>query len=219
MRYNYVAFDLDGTLTDPFQGITNSLIYAFQKMDKEVPERAELSKMIGPPLSESFPMYYGFTDAETDTAIKHFQTYFKDQGLYENVLFPGVKEMLEALTARGIKVLLATSKPEVFGREILCHFGIDGYFTYAGGGSMDESFVKKGAILNYVIEKSGAEKRCDVVMVGDRCHDLIGARENGVDGIGVLFGYGSREELEKENPVYIAENMEMLKNYLLGCDA
>ena len=129
--YRYILFDLDGTLTDPGMGITNSVAYALDKFSITVPDRSELYKFIGPPLVDSFMNYYGFSEEDANRAVAYYREYFKPTGIYENEIYDGVPELLEGLKAQGKTVILATSKPEIFAHEILKHFGIFSYFDLA----------------------------------------------------------------------------------------
>ena len=212
--YNIIFFDLDGTLTDPGVGITNSVAYALKKWGIEVEDRTALYPFIGPPLSDSFQRYYGFSKEDSLRAVEYYREYFRDRGLYENEAYEGVEEMLSALKAAGKKIVLATSKPEHFAFQILEHFHLDGYFDFKAGASMDESRNKNGQVIAYALESLGITDKSQVLMVGDREHDVLGARENGLDSIGVLFGYGSREELETAGATYIAETMSDILKYI-----
>lgn len=206
--YGVVLFDLDGTLTDPGIGITNSVAYALRKWGIEPPPRTELFKFIGPPLADSFSKFYGFSPEDAEKSVEYYREYFRDRGLYENEIYPGAEAMLKALKAGGRKVVLATSKPEEFAKRILEYFHIDGYFDFVAGASMDSSRNKKGDVIAYALRDAKITDLKNVVMVGDREHDILGARENGLDCIGVLFGYGSREELKAAGATHIAEKME-----------
>lgn len=211
--YNTVLFDLDGTLTDPGQGITNSVAYALKKFGIEVEDKKELYKFIGPPLHDSFRKYYGFSDEEAETAIVYYREYFRDTGIFENEVYAGIETLLEKIKASGRKIILATSKPEEFAVRILVHFGLDKYFDCMAGATMDSSRSKKGDVIAYALRESSCDAE-NAVMVGDRLHDILGAKENGLDSIGVLFGYGSREELENAGADYIAETVEDIMNYI-----
>ena len=212
--YNIIFFDLDGTLTDPGVGITNSVAYALKKWGIEVEDRTALYPFIGPPLSDSFQRYYGFSKEDSLRAVEFYREYFRDRGIFENEVYEGVEEMLSALKAAGKKIVLATSKPEHFAFQILEHFHLDGYFDFKAGASMDESRNKKGQVIAYALEGLGITDKSQVLMVGDREHDVLGARENGLDSIGILFGYGSREELETAGATYIAETVSDILKYI-----
>ncbi len=211
--YDTVLFDLDGTLTDPGQGITNSVAYALEKFGIEVKDKRELYKFIGPPLHESFRKYYGFSDKEAETAIVYYREYFRDTGIFENKVYDGIESLLNEIKLSGRKIILATSKPEEFAKRILVHFGLDKFFDFVAGATMDTSRSKKGDVIAYAIKESGCSPE-NTVMIGDRLHDIFGAKENGLDSIGVLFGYGSRKELENAGADYIAETVEDILKFI-----
>ena len=206
--YDIILFDLDGTLTDPGIGITNSVAHALAHWNIEVSDRAELYKFIGPPLSDSFMRYYGFSEEDAIRAIAVYREYFSVKGLYENEVYPGIPELLESLKAQGKTVVLATSKPEKFAVEILRHFGLYDYFDIIAGASMDESRNKKADVIAYAISQMNHPDLSRLIMIGDREHDILGAKQMGIDSIGVLYGYGDRPEHEKAGATYIAEKVE-----------
>ena len=206
--YDIILFDLDGTLTDPGIGITNSVAHALAHWNIEVKDRAELYKFIGPPLSDSFMRYYGFSEEDAIRAIAVYREYFSVKGLYENEVYPGIPELLESLKAQGKTVVLATSKPEKFAVEILRHFGLYDYFDIIAGASMDESRNKKADVIAYAISQMNHPDLSRLIMIGDREHDILGAKQMGIDSIGVLYGYGDRPEHEKAGATYIAEKVE-----------
>ncbi len=213
-KYDVVLFDLDGTLTDPGIGITNSVMHALKKYGVEVEDRASLYKFIGPPLIDSFERYFGFTHEEAVKSVDYYREYYKDKGIYENELYGGIENLLELLCEKGKKIILATSKPEPFAKEILRHFGIEKYFIFAAGSTMDETRTNKAEVIEYALSECGITDKSSIVMVGDREHDIIGANKNGVDSIGVLFGYGSREELESAGATYIAETVADIEKFI-----
>ena len=206
--YETILFDLDGTLTDPGEGITNSVAYALRKYGIEVADRKELYKFIGPPLKDSFMKYYGFSEEEAIKAIEYYREYFRDTGIFENKVYGGVEDMLIALKKADKKIVLATSKPEEFALRILEHFDLKKYFDVVAGASMDSSRSKKGDVIAYALSMCDIPDKKVAVMVGDREHDIIGARENGLDAIGVLYGYGSEEELKECGADYIVGQPE-----------
>lgn len=205
--YQTILFDLDGTLTDPGLGITNSVMYALKKWGIEVTDRSSLYRFIGPPLQDSFMQYYGFSREDAEKSVGYYREYFREKGLYENEVYPGAEEMLAALKASGKKLAVATSKPEEFAVRILKHFHLDGYFDVIAGATMDSSRSKKADVIAWCLEKLGVNDLSNVVMVGDREHDIIGAKTVGIDSIGVLVGYGSREELEAAGATHVAETL------------
>lgn len=214
MKYDLILFDLDGTLTDPGEGITNSVAYALKQLGIEPPERRELYKFIGPPLVDSFMEYYAMDKAKAEEAVRLYRVYFADRGIFENIPYTGIGEALGRLRSAGERLALATSKPTVFAERILERFGLDGYFDIAVGSELDGTRNAKADVIRCVLERAGEYKRA--VMVGDRLHDINGAKAAGVDSIGVLYGYGSREELENAGADYIAAGTDELCAILLG---
>jgi len=212
--YQTVLFDLDGTLTDPGEGITNSVAHALRRWGIEPPEREKLYPFIGPPLSESFRKYYGFSQEDSETSVTYYREYFAVKGLFENEVYPGVETLLKKLKESGRRVVLATSKPEEYARKILEHFHLDGFFDLIAGASMDESRNKKGDVIAYALGLLGNPPANECVMVGDRKHDVQGARENGIPCIGVLYGYGNEQELKEAGAEQIAETVEDILKYV-----
>lgn len=213
--YHIILFDLDGTISDPGIGITNSVAYALEKFNIKVKERSELYKFIGPPLQDSFAQFYGFNEKECENAITYYREYFKERGLYENELYDGMETLLKDIRNAGKKVILATSKPEKFAVEILKYFKIEQYFDTIAGATMDGSRSKKADVIAYALKESGIEDLSSTVMVGDREHDILGAKEIGIASIGVLYGYGDREELQKAGAKHIVETVGELRDLLL----
>ena len=203
MKYKYCLFDLDGTLTDPGIGITDSVMYALKKFDIDVKDRSELYPFIGPPLDYSFKTYFGFTDEQAVLAIKYYREFFSTKGLYENEVYEGIPGMLEELKKRGVTVALATSKPYEFSVEILRHFGLSGYFDHVGAATMDGRISKKEDVISNLLGQLNYEDKASVLMVGDRYHDIEGAKANGLHSAGVLWGYGTEEELQKAGAEYL----------------
>ena len=192
MRWNTVLFDLDGTVTDPKEGITCAVAYALRQQGI-IADPDTLTPFIGPPLHESFPELFGLTETQTDRAIRDFRVYFSRHGWAENIPYKGMAEFLESLQRAGLKLVIATSKPEEFALRIMEHFGLAAYFHRI----------------------CGAQREDPAVMVGDRRFDVAGAHENGLPAIGVLYGYGGREELEKAGADYLAADLHELKQLLL----
>jgi phosphoglycolate phosphatase len=186
-------FDLDGTLTDPKPGITGSIQYALQKLDLPVPSQDELTWCIGPPLRASFVTMLG-GEKLADLAVSFYRERFADVGLYENSLYPGIKDVLTTLGRSRRRMFVATSKPGIFAVRIIEHFGLTGYFERVFGSELDGTRVHKTDLLAYALETTGVDAS-QALMIGDRSHDMIGAKNNGMGAIGVLYGYGSKEEL------------------------
>ena len=212
--YDYLLFDLDGTLTDPEEGITNSVAYALKKWDIEVLDKRELYCFIGPPLSASFKQYFGFSDEDALKSVEYYREYFRDRGIFENKVYDGIPRLLEALRERGKTIILATSKPEGFAKQILQHFDLEKYFDFIAGASMDESRNKKGDVIRYALSMSGVTESSRALMIGDREQDVVGAKQNSLDCLGVLYGYGSKEELESAGADYIAETVEDILKFV-----
>lgn len=216
MAWNTILFDLDGTLTDPAEGITKAVEAALNHYGITVADRAALHKFIGPPLDESFPEFYGFDTARTAEATEVFRAYFDRQGWRENIPYPGVEDMLRDLRAAGKRLLVATSKPEVFALRIMEHFGLAQYFDHICGAPMDnQEGAKKAAVIRDALRRAGVEDLSTAVMVGDRRHDIDGARQAGLEAVGVLWGYGDLQELEASHPVHIVESFDGLKRVLI----
>ena len=187
-----IFFDLDGTLTDPKPGITGSIQYALQKLGRPVPSQDELAWCIGPPLRASFVTLLG-GEEDADRGVAYYRERFGDVGLFENSLYPGIAETLAALQPR-YRLFVATSKPHVFADRIIDHFGLRPYFEHVFGSELDGTRVHKYDLLAWALQHTGtAASRA--LMIGDRSHDIVGARANGMDGIGVLYGYGTKAEL------------------------
>ena len=213
MNYEYILFDLDGTLTDPKLGITKSVAYALKSYGIEVEDLDSLLKFIGPPLKDSFVKYYGFSEEQGVEAVERYREYFKPYGIYENKVYDGVENMLAKLVKCGMKVILASSKPTVFANVILEHFNLKQYFTCVVGSELDGSRVKKGDVVAEALRQAGVTDKSVAVMVGDREHDIIGAKENEIDSVGVLYGYGDRTELETAGAGHVVESVEELLRY------
>ena len=206
--YDIILFDLDGTLTDPGEGITNSVAYALEKCGVPAPDRSSLYRFIGPPLLDSFKGFYGFSEEKARKAVAYYREYFQEKGMWENQVYDGVEEMLKTLRDAGKRLLVATSKPELFARQILTHFGLAQYFEYIAGATMDETRNAKDAVIAYALESCHVTDLSRAVMVGDREYDVLGAKKVGLPAIGVLFGYGSREERRAAGAAALAERVE-----------
>ena len=206
MKYDVLLFDLDGTLTESGIGITRSVAYALRKHGIEETDQAKLDRFVGPPLIDSYIRWYGFTPEQARQGVDDFREYFERQGMFENRVYDGVVPMLEGLKAAGVRCVVATSKPEQYAVQILERFGLLPYFDYVAGATMDERRTNKAEVIAYAMERITPGSR--VVMVGDREHDILGAKAHGLDSVGVLYGYGSREELETSGATYIAATAE-----------
>ena len=213
MTYKNVLFDLDGTLTDPAEGITNALMHAQRRLGRAVSRREDLYVFIGPPLIEMFMSEWGLTQAESQQALLYYREYFTDRGIFENVPYEGIEGCLADLKAAGLRLYVATSKPEPLSLRILEHFDLLPYFEAVAGSTMDEQRTKKGEVIAYALQTFGLDP-AETVMVGDREHDVLGAAENGLACIGVLYGYGSRAELTAAGAAALAEDLTALSALL-----
>lgn len=201
MHQSTVLFDLDGTLTDPRVGITRSIQHALAQLGIDEPDLAKLEPFIGPPLLQAFMQQYGFDEARAWEAVGHYRERFKVTGLYENRVFEGVPEMLDVLNAQGRTLYIATSKPTVFAREIARHFGFDRHFKVIYGSELDGTRTDKVELIRHLLAEEGLAP-ADCLMVGDRKHDLIGAHRNGLQAVGIGYGFGSHAELMAESPAW-----------------
>lgn len=207
-------FDLDGTLTDSAEGIVNSVIYAMSTYGIEETDRDALKSFVGPPLTDSFMRRYGFSKEKAEEALSRFRVRFTKIGIFENSLYEGIPEVLAKIKARGDRVILATSKPEVFARRILDHFDLTRFFDHICGANLEEDTrVEKEEVLLYALETSGADPR-DSYMIGDRKYDMESGKKLGLFTVGVLYGYGTREELSLAGADVIYETVEELKEAL-----
>lgn len=210
--YDIIIFDLDGTLTDPGVGITNSVMYALKKFGITINDRADLYKFIGPPLKDGFMNFYGFSENDALKAVDYYREYFKCTGIFENKVYDGVETLLSQIKSRGKKIILATSKPEEFAIRILKHFNLYNYFDFVGGATMDGTRGEKQDVMAYALKKYNVTDLSRAIMIGDRKFDIEGANYFRMDSIGVTYGYGSKEELENEDATYIVDRpLDILK--------
>ena len=214
-QYKYLLFDLDGTITDSESGITRCVEYALNHFGIQVNDLRELSPFIGPPLMDSFKDFYNFTDEQATIAVAKYRERYAVKGILENELYPGIKELLAQVRQNGKTVILATSKPEIFARRILDYFELSSYFSFVAGSCLDGSLHTKTDVINYILEENNITNRDSVVMIGDRKHDIIGAKNTGIDSIGVLYGFGDYKELSEAGADYIAEDIPALRRLLL----
>lgn len=199
----HILLDLDGVISDNSDGITNGVAAVMRHIGLAVPEKSELLKFIGPPLSEAFEEYLGLSKDDALEAVKIYREYYRETGIFENVMYDGVPEMLASLKDDGYKLYLATSKPEEFARRICERFNIDGYFTYIGGATFDGKRGKKSDVIQYVLDTFQIHED-SAIMIGDRHHDVHGATACGLKCIGVLYGFGDKAELLEAGAVSLA---------------
>ena len=216
MKYNTILFDLDGTLTDPAEGITKSVAFSLDAYGVPYKSLDALRPFIGPPLREQFMKYTGFDVNTGEAMVEKYREYYAVTGIYENKVYDGIPEMLETLKKAGKTLAVATSKPERFAKIILEHFNISHYFDICAGANIDNTRTDKAEVIQYAIEILNKNSKSDgIVMVGDRMHDIIGAKKNSIECIGVTFGYGSVEELENANADIIVNSVTELCNTLM----
>ena len=211
----YLLFDLDGTLTDPMLGITKSVRYALNKFGIEVEDLNQLCKFIGPPLKDSFMDFYNLTEEDASKAITYFREYFSTKGIYENEVFYNIEDMLISLKEQNKSLIIATSKPTVFAEKILEHFNLKKYFDFISGSNLDNTRTKKADVIKYALEENGLTDISEIIMIGDREHDVIGAKSLGIECIGILHGYGSYDELSDSGAAYIVKDVNELHSLLL----
>lgn len=214
MKYKNVFFDLDGTLVDSFEGVTNGIYYSLEFYPNiPVPDREELRVFIGPPLYDSYVKHFGMDDKTATEAVAYCREYYAEKGVKENTVFEGMLDLLCRLKAEGARVVMATSKPEIFALKIAEYTGMKQYFDVIRGAAIDGSLIKKEDIIADVIEKNGMDKK-DIVMIGDTLFDVEGAKKNGIDCIAVAYGFGKAEELEKSSAVAVADSVKELEELL-----
>ncbi len=204
----YILFDLDGTVTDPEVGITLSVAYSLKHFGIEVEDVRSLRKFIGPPLHESYIDFYGFSREKAMEAVKKYRERFAETGIFENEPYEGIHQLLSKLKDAGFTLAIASSKPEVFTKRIIEHFDLSPYFTEVCGSELDGNRTNKAEVITYALEKLGSPSPESVVMIGDRHHDIVGAKKNGLTSIGVLYGFGDEAELREAGADHIAATVQ-----------
>ena len=215
MTIQYVLFDLDGTLTDPVEGITNCVEYALEKFNIHPSSHEELHPYIGPPLVHSFMSFHGLSHDDAECAVAHYRERFSVKGWLENRVYEGIPELLRELQSGGVTLLVATSKPEEFANRILEHFNLANYFSFIAGSTLSGLRSEKADVIAYLLEKYPEIHAENCVMVGDRKYDVFGAHECGLPAIGVLYGYGDRAEMEAAKADLIVEDIPALREWLI----
>ena len=215
--FDYILFDLDGTLTDPKEGITKSVQYALADFGIDEKNLDKLEVFIGPPLKESFIEFYDFNEQDALKAVDKYRERFVVTGIFENKIYKGIPELLKELHERGCKISIASSKPTVLVERILDYFDIAKYFDYVVGSEMDGRRTKKEEVVEEALRQMVPQNvdRRNVAMIGDRKFDIEGARAFGLTGIAVSYGYAPEGELEAAGADYIVDSVEELKNALL----
>lgn len=212
--YKAIFFDLDGTLTDSGEGITKSVQYALEKIGKPEPDLQKLRIFVGPPLLEQFEEYAGIDEETARKAVEIYRERYAPIGIFENELYPGIEEMLSGLKNRGYKLAIASSKPEVFVKIVAEHFHIDSYFDEMVGSEPEGCRTNKTEVIEEALKRLGlSEHRDQVMMVGDKEHDVFGARRAGLECIAVSYGYGTEEELENAHPYKIVNSAEEILDF------
>lgn len=216
--YKYILFDLDGTLTDPREGITKSVQYALAHMGIDEPDLKKLEPFIGPPLIDSFMEYYGFTFEQAKKATDYYRENFTVKGLYQNELFAGVPKMLRSLKENGRVVAIASSKPEPFVQRILDNFEISQYFDYVCGSTLNETRTKKEEVIEELLRRMNLapEEKKQMLMVGDRKFDVEGAAYFGIPCLGLTLGFAAEGELEAAGAAAIVDSMEGIERFILN---
>ncbi len=214
MSYSLCLFDLDGTLTNPKEGITKSVQYALARFGIEVENLDTLVDFIGPPLRESFQKFYGFSPEQAEQAIAAYREYYTRQGIFENELYEGCDRLLGTLARRGVRMAMATSKPAVFAEKIAVHYNIRQYFDFIAGSELDGTRDRKSEVILHALLNVDPTQSLRRVMIGDRKHDVQGAKQTDTDCIGVTWGYGSRQELETAGALYTVDTINQLLDLL-----
>lgn len=215
MKAKAALFDLDGTLTDSAEGIVRSAGYALEKLGIREEDPARLRRFIGPPLRSAFRDFYAVDEAKLDQAVAWYREYYVPRGMYENALYPGIPDMLDALRGGGLELYIATSKPQPMAERIAAYFGIDRYFEAIVGARMDETRSEKDKVIRHLIRTRRGGRKEGLVMVGDRMYDMEGAAAAGIPAIGAAWGYGGREELTASGAAAIADSPRALCRLLL----
>lgn len=205
MNKKYIFFDFDGTLVDTSAGIFDSVIYAYKKMGLPY-ENVEFRKFIGPPLEWSFMNISGLNKEDAVFATESFRENYREKGVFMHTIYKDVKNMLEALKNKGKVLAVATSKPEKFAKQILSEYDLEKYFDFVSGATFDGSRSSKKDVLKYAISKINPDSLNNCVLVGDTKNDVFGAKEVGMDCIGILYGFGSEQELKEAGAVLTLEN-------------
>lgn len=215
MKYDYLFFDLDGTLTDSGIGIMKSVTYALRKFGIEETDNKMLRRFIGPPLEKSFEEFYGLTHSEAEKAVEYYNERYKPIGVFENEPYPGIEDCLQELKDAGYHLVVATSKPIDMAMVVLKHFNLLHYFEFVAARDMGRTLFTKADVIRHALSEHSVTDLERVLMIGDRKFDVNGAREVGFDCVGVLYGYGDLEEMQKAKAKYIVSSVKELRDLLL----
>ncbi|MFJ8529036.1 HAD family hydrolase [Bacillus sp. NPDC094106] len=211
--YTTFLFDLDGTLTDPKEGIVNSVLFALRKMGIDEPNPNDLDSFIGPPIQHSFADRYGMNEKQVEQAVTYFREYMQQSGLFENRVYEGIPDILQELKDEGLRLFIATSKLTVFAKQVVEHFQLAHFFEEIVGSNLDGTRIKKDEIIEHILHTNKGLQKEEIVMIGDRKYDMIGANCNGIDSIGLLYGYGSEGELKEAGATHIVKHVEELRSF------
>lgn len=215
MQYKTILFDLDGTITDSAEGIIRSVRYALNKLKLPIPDQEGLYSFIGPPLNATFKNMYHLDKQTTELAVKYYREYYQEKGLYENHLYQGILAVLTDLKQAGYSLYIATSKPEIYAKQIVTYFNLDKYFAGIYGASLDGERSKKSDVIRYVLSEAKITQLEETLMIGDRSHDIIGAKENHLASVGVLYGFGDLAELEQAGADYIVATPKEIEKIIM----
>lgn len=204
MLFRSVLFDLDGTITDSAKGIIQAVLFSVKQLGLKKPNEEQLYSFIGPPLADSFEKLYGLNAQEVAKAVAYYREYYQEKGIFENHVYQEIPEVLASLNAKGCQLYIATSKPEIYAKQILNHFDLTNYFKGIYGASLDGKRSKKGDVIQYALKDANILNLKATIMIGDRSHDILGAKANKLASIGVLYGFGDQRELEVAGASYLA---------------
>lgn len=216
MKYTHCFFDLDGTLVDSAPSITSSVQYALQKCGIEPPPAQELLCFIGPSLMYSFSHFFHMSEEESRRAVDYYREIYSAGGMFKCEPYEGIKALLDALRANDITCVLATSKPHIYANQILKHWNLDEYFRFVSGPELDGTRDPKDEVIAYAMEHLHLNDPSKILMIGDRSHDVLGAKKNKMDCAGVLWGFGTQEELLSAGAIAVYDTPKALQNALLG---
>ena len=215
MKYKNILFDLDGTLTDSKPGIVKGVQYALRCCGIDEPDLDKLTSFVGPPLYKSFMSYLDCSEEDAKEVVECYREYYAETGLYENALYEGIDVLLYNLREKGYKIILASSKPRIFVKRVLSFFRIMRYFDIVEGSELDGKNTDKAELIAHILEKWNLKAE-ECVMIGDRMHDIQGAKANGMDSIAVGYGYGTQDELSGAAPTHLFSTIEELKNFFFN---
>lgn len=212
--YKAVLFDLDGTLTESGEGITKSVQYALEKLGRPEPDLGKLKVFVGPPLLEQFMKYADLDEETARLAVVYYRERYSTVGIYENQVYQGIKEMLQTLSDKGYILAVASSKPEYFVQKVLDYFDLTGFFKVIVGSEMNGGRTKKADVIREALKRLGLEDHKEqAIMVGDKEHDVFGAKQAGIPCVAVSYGYGTMEELVHAEPLQIVNSPEQLLDF------